>query len=396
MTKAGFALVVLCASGVAHAAGWESALGGAAVGSYLDGARSSVLVVGAGEKDAREAAAALRRALVRSGRAKMVLDGSSLGDVHALDDAAIVKRAAVQPADEVVVARLFGDGPTLVATFYDRRGKAAGALSVDADGHLAPRATPLGAGVTRGTADAIDSVLHNNTKAEHHAASAHAVADESASPAERRYAHLHIGFQRLALVGVFTNGATAVLAEGWGAPYRGSSEDPLDGPRFFTSVGRKDYARDYTRRGRLKMGLGIGGGLLTLTGIIMTSVAGTHELGGCGGVGCHDAGDGAVLGVGVVAMLGGIGMMVPAIVIHRSPTTALENHRLASRYNRRLRAKLGLPVEHVDEDIASDAQESEREDREDRDEGDDTAALRMKILPTATRQGAGFSISAEF
>jgi hypothetical protein len=89
-----------------------------------------VVIAGGGQPDGAAAANALIAGLRASGRASLVMDASSIGDVSTLDDAAMVARAQSLPVDQIVIVRTFPDGPGQVAavvSIYDKRGASLGA-----------------------------------------------------------------------------------------------------------------------------------------------------------------------------------------------------------------------------------------------------------------------------
>src|SRR5262245_5246602 len=96
---------LLTSLALAAGADWSATFGPKETGSYLDGDHAKVMVVAAGDpaSQAKEAATALVAALRQSGRADLVMTSEPLGDVVALDDQSIVKRAAAFPVTRVAV-----------------------------------------------------------------------------------------------------------------------------------------------------------------------------------------------------------------------------------------------------------------------------------------------------
>jgi hypothetical protein len=115
-------------------------------------------VVPAGDHpERRSAAAAFAFAVRQSGRARLVMGSSALGDLSALDDQAIVHRASGLPITTVAVVRTFpGEGArtTVVVTLYDRAGRTLGAMSGER-GLGASSTGPSGQGVSTAASSAV-------------------------------------------------------------------------------------------------------------------------------------------------------------------------------------------------------------------------------------------------
>jgi hypothetical protein len=351
----------------------------AATGSYVDG-NPRVLIAGAGDSDELEAASeALGAALRASGKVRMVIDDSALGDLGRLKDAAVVKRAAGQPVDVVCVLRVFGgDKETAVATFYDKKGNSLGALSVEKGAHLEPRGEEHGAGVSSDTANAVSRVLHGDKDGK---------ADDGTpkDPKEAEYDRRHIGFYTHVTVNVISGQAWGT----WGGPYQGDGGNPLDVADYFRNVGRDDLS-DYYRSGtRRKIVFGATGGVLILGGVVagLSSIFAT-EAGRCQ----EQSVDGdclkrdmstfyAVLGTGIGATALGVAALIVAGKTHRWKLNERETYKLAADYNRKLRRDLGLPP---------------RKDQDVPDEVQGTSTASVAVTPTVGPQGGGLSLKLTF
>src|SRR5690242_6451570 len=106
------ALVAAAVAANPPAASWTDTFPPAAVASYLDADGRRVLVAGAGEKTEplRAASDAFATALRQSGRAKLVMDASPLGDLSQASDEQIVKKAQALPVELIAVVRVFPGG----------------------------------------------------------------------------------------------------------------------------------------------------------------------------------------------------------------------------------------------------------------------------------------------
>ena len=88
---------------------WAPAFPDDAVASHFPGKALKLVVVAAGEagEDRDAALSALTAAVEAAETVDLVMDAGALGDVAALDDAAIVGKAQALPVDRVVVLRVF-------------------------------------------------------------------------------------------------------------------------------------------------------------------------------------------------------------------------------------------------------------------------------------------------
>src|SRR5690606_25352684 len=83
----------------------------------------ALIVVVAGEKTAAATEAGKALADAARGTARLVMDDSSLGDVSALDDQAIVAKSQHLPVDRIAIVRVFpgASADTAVVTVYDKK-----------------------------------------------------------------------------------------------------------------------------------------------------------------------------------------------------------------------------------------------------------------------------------
>lgn len=118
-----------------HAADW-SVLAPEAVCSYLDWTDAKkIMLVGGGKNlsDVNDATEALKKNLQNCPKVSFMITAEALGDVSALDDEAIVTKAAKIPIDFVLVVRVFPEAgqSSLTATFYDAKGESVTAFLAD-------------------------------------------------------------------------------------------------------------------------------------------------------------------------------------------------------------------------------------------------------------------------
>jgi hypothetical protein len=213
----------------ALAADWPKAFPSTATSSQHE-ARTSLIVVGVGAagSESKLAAAALASALRTSGKLALVMGDEALGDVSALDDAAVVKRCAHLPVSHVAVVRVFDGAPgqpgTAVVTTYDKKGEVVVAYSTREDAPLEARAgaSTASEGVTSNAAEAVASI-----------------SKESSAHAEE-YDKKFIGSDDFIAVNQY--GATVATGTNF---YQGKYKRPLDWPEFYNLVGDKQLAHQY-------------------------------------------------------------------------------------------------------------------------------------------------------
>jgi len=363
------------------------------VGSYLGAEKPAVVVVPAGEEAeaSADAARSLLEALRGSGKARLVMDARVLGSVGALDDEAIVRKAAKLPVQLVAVVRVFTteDAPdTVVVTFYKKGGKATAALSTERGKATASlNEDAAGQGVSSKAAGAVSKVLGEKGDKPRTPAFDK---PEDKSPVGQ-YKRRHIGFSRFKWIG-----RGGVEEESWGEPYLGDGKNSLELLNFYGLVGQQEMIDRYHLRGRFKLGLIISGTVTAVAGVIMVFVGAIPAAmtdyenciseaswGGCDEWGKHDA-DWTVFGVGMGSLAVGIGAMVVGIVLDRRPTTREEEYRFAAEHNRALRKKLGLP-DKPDEDLPRESQQ-----------GAQATPPRVALSPIFSSQGGGLGMRIDF
>ena len=334
-------LALVAGEGAARAEGhWTKTFTPAASASYVDRHRG-LLVVGAGGEAAEGAADALRKAL-RSGRAaKVVMDAGALGAVDALDDQAIVKRAAALPVDEVAVVRVFpgADRDNAVVTFYDKGGKVMAALAGEDGVPLAVRARDTaGGGVSGDAADTVHEVLKTDPGSG---------AGSRASTPEREYDLHYLGAFRSTESG--THYQMVGQVSSW---YEGKFQRPLALGEFFNIVNRPELAADYesSRRGHTVMRVA---GIFTIAlalpiGVVLAALS---PIGGSCVFSYNDSSctsySPGMLWSGLAITAIGLGVGIPLLVIGNrpppSPVSPEEERDMANAFNRDLRKKLNLP-----------------------------------------------------
>jgi hypothetical protein len=382
-----FALALLPA-GAGAAPPWAASFGAAAAGSYVPEGRPAILVAAAGsEGEAGAAAEALRSALRRSGRVRLAMDASAIGDVETLPDNEIVRRAVAQPVQVIAIVRVFpgaGHAESAVVTLYDRDGRTLNALTVE-------RGQPLGAlsrggpqavgeGVSREATSAVSDVLHGRERGE-----APALPPQpERTPAERSYDERFVGF----FENPYTNRRDWDPNSDWGGPYLGVMRRPLKPEAFYEAVERPEYAAWYRHRDAARTGLVVSGAILVTVGTI-TALAGglvgvahpfCQEQDPYGECILADRSPNAIaLGVGLGALGAGITFLVVGARLAHLPVDMPGNHRLAAAHNRRLRKTLGLPPAD-DPAVPHEA----------------APGARISITPRVASRSAGLGVQVEF
>ncbi len=314
------ALIALLLIGGAAAADedcWRVTFGAEAAASWLDDSRPAVLVAGGDG-----AGGALAAALRASGRARLVLDAREIGLAADGSDRDVVGRAAALPVDLVAVVRTYRDaaGPErAVITLYDRQLHSLAAFAAACGSALGPRASA------------------------------------SAPGARDQYQQRFVGFAKVAVLHVETDGETVTARQApgrWGAPYLGQQQLALAPFDFYNTVDRPDLAGEYRRlqrRRQLLFGPGAAavvlGAALAAGGIAFgwtQPFCRAQDLAGA----CIDTDhppSWPLIGVGIALVTAGAVALIAGLVARSSPTSEVEDHRLAAAHNRRLRARLGLP-----------------------------------------------------
>ena len=368
------ALVALAGRAAAAPPDWRSTFTVEASATYLHGQRPGLLV--AAGPTSRAAADALAEALRKSGRTRIVMDAAALGDIGALDDKAIVQRAAPFPVDHVVVVRVFpGDNfDTAVVTMYDREGGVIAGFTAEQGVPLASHGgADAGQGVSEETANAVSHVLHPNGVP----AAAHKL-----SPEEEQFLDSHLGFER-----------NAFVANSWGAPVVGRYGRHVDVEEFYRIAEHAELADLHAKRRRSRAGLVAAGVIGLLAGGTMTLVGGLwgysspfcNEQNAAGT--CLDAShppNGAVLGVGIGLVAVGVGALVWRGFIDPTVSSERDCWQMAREHNVKLRRSLRLPDAH-DDDVPDEVQRPPA-----------AAPPAVSLAPSLGPQGASLSLRLDF
>jgi hypothetical protein len=338
---------------------WRASLDPAAVGSYVrSGTR--VVVVAAGDEgddhwqEVEDAAAELQDALRKSGRARVVLDGSVLGEeVGVLSDGAIVTKAARLPVDLVAVARVFVGkrAPSLVVTFYNNKNAVMAAFNVERGAPLAARPDegPGGlAGVSPDAASSVETVLRDQPRSPRRSQDPGALAE---------YRQRYLGFYQLNLIHLNRYGGVTGFSSHLSNPYQGAGEQPLEWPAFFRITGHSEEATFFEQRGRLRNILIITGAVVGAIGLgVMTYAMLSPGRGECtlpgndGNCLFYDTSYSIplILG-GAVGSIAGIATVIVGIALPRFKSRPDQILRYAIGYNQRLRRELGLSQDERDD-----------------------------------------------
>lgn len=330
---------------------WQKSFAGDAVATYLREGDKSVLVVAGGEKsaDLTDAAAALVASLRAHKPALVVMTGEALGNVAALDDEAIAKKAGHLPVGLIAILRVFpGDQPAAVVSFLDKAGTAVAALSVVRGAALARGSKSqgtAGAGVSTAAADTI-ARIHDEKRGENGGSKSAASGDPDADAAARseEYAENYVGFQ--GWIGMNQYGQ---VVRSFSTIYQGTIHKPLGLGQFYEHIGRKDLADSVQTRGRVRGGLFIGGTVLMIGSLyFLKGVFGSS----CAGVVGADAQKACVKdrdqtqsdGLKNTGIMFGAGMVVmfAGLFVSPNPMSEEETYALGGAYNRAMREKLGL------------------------------------------------------
>jgi len=317
---------LLASLALAASTDWTATFGPNETGTYVE-AHAKLLVVPAGTPaaPAQEATTALVAALRQSGKADLVMTAEPLGDVSALDDQAIVKKAAALPVSRIAVVRVFpgatGQPSTAVVSIYDKSGTATGALS-GTSGQLLTAMTGS-AGNEGVSSSAVSAITHVQKEAE-----------EGNKKAQEEYDLKFVGFDD----GITVNARTGALLATWSIPFQGKYKKPLEGVDFYQAIGREDLAAKFNQVMAVRNPLVYSGlaliavGLaVPLVGFVTTDWSTPYNY--------SPVSLFAGLGISVVGFtLWGVG-----IHMDPNPVTAIEARQLVDEHNTSLRKKLGLP-----------------------------------------------------
>lgn len=323
---AGLAAVVSLFPGGASAEGWDGSFPPAATASHLVGAGSGVVVVAATEgADCREAAAAMQVSLREEGGIPLVMDGTALGPVTDLDDAAIVKRSAHLPVERIAVVRYYpgsGGAPgSAVVTVYDKEGSALQGFAVRSGEVLAAREEESpGKGVSAKAVQVVGTLREDRKS--------------TIKKSNEEFDRLHIWFAER--ISVTTSGFSAMVTSE-GIPYQGKAGKKLEGAAFYEVVGREDLASSYRTWNAWKQGLTWGGLAVSTAGLVWMVITPSR---------CESAvGDSCfednLIGGLAVSLVGTTSTYV-GIAINPHPVDNRTMKGLAEEYNDGLRSRLGL------------------------------------------------------
>lgn len=331
------AAALLTSFALTAAPNWTATFGPQESGSYLDGDHAKVLVAAAGAPDSqsKEAAAALVAALRQSGRADLVMTSEPLGDVSALDDASIVKKAAALPVTRIAVVRVFPGAPdqplTAVVSFYDKAGATTGALSAASGQPLAARTgTSQSEGVSSQAVSAVSGIQKE--------------AVEGSKKAQDEYDLNFIGFNE----GVTVNARTGGVMSTWAIPFQGKYRKPLEGVDFYKALGRDDLVKKYESANAARTSLMVAGLLVGGAGLLLPLV-GPSLTGGDYLTSFSTFLIPSLILVGV-----GTGAAYAGIFWNPNPVTPTEARQLGDEHNIELRKKLGLPPLQASLEIGGD------------------------------------------
>lgn len=330
--------------------GWRAAFVPARIAAYHRPA--SIAVLAGGDRRGEAGAAVLSaaealEAAYREAAVGLVADGSSLGDLAALDDTAIVARAASLPVGTIAVVRVFLGGPKLraIVSLYDRTGALVTAYTATAGEPM--RAPAQDNGPVQGiSSEAIGAVLFEHD----------------------RVAALH-EYERRAVTTTFAHGKTGSSRLLFFVGV-GDDKHEVNGTEFYAAVGRPDLEKKYRNRTAacwMVFGLGAVVGSVPLFMILAEDRAssGTAEWS-------------IALGTASIGVMGGL------LVLQRArPMDERDRQALAREHNRRLRKELGLPDATDDHDQGVKPRPG-------------TASLSLHWAPFVSRNGGGLDVLLRF
>lgn len=300
------------ASKSVEAPGWAQAFPADAVATYFD-AKTSVVVVAAGERPRSErAAAALVQALRQTGTLSLVMTGEAMGDVAGLADEAIVKKAEALPVDIVSIVRAFPTSPgepdiAVVTHFRRADGGLAHAWSASPGSPLERRgeASTASVGVE---AQAVEQVQ--------------AVTEAGAKDAARRQAEAKdqfIGYDDYIATNAYGQEIRQITKF-----YQGPYKKPLSVGDVLALADRPDLKAKYDQRMQLKIGMAVVG-FAAMAGSLVVLQVMDYEHGF--ETGLYTAA-GLALGGGVLAYAG--------LFMDASPVSTEALRRIADEHNQKL------------------------------------------------------------
>jgi hypothetical protein len=364
------AILVVSLSPSSALADWSATFPPAAVGSQLDRAGFAVLVA-AGGAGSGPAASAVRKALRASGRARLVMDDSSIGHDAARDDHALVEACAGLPVDAVAVVRVFpgaDDKQSAVVTIYDKQSAVLVAFTAEEGTPLAPRAGAPAAAPSEGVSNEATGAVEKVLRGKEHA--------PSSSAAQKEYDENYIGFFRINYFNQYGMQVGQTTR-----PYLGKYQKPLEDPAdFFDAIGDEDRADEYREKTAKRNSIMIPGFIVMGIGALAaigTGMALFFQSGFCYDSCTPDstkAIEGGVVIGGLVLAIVGVAVIVTGATVKRPELTPQQMLEKAERHNKRLRKRLGLPAE----------------------EEQQAALPSFAISPTVSRDGGGLALGLRF
>lgn len=221
--------------------GWEATFPAGRVGTHLDGQPLIVVAAGDPSSERDEAASALEAAARASGRASLVLNGRSVGDLERLDDPAIVKRCAALPVKRVLVVRVFeGTPPNAVVAIYDTQGTALGAFAAAKGRAIDAKESSASEGVSLSAARTVEAVQRQGG---------------TDSPAQRQFDEEYLWMADFAAVNQYGG-----YLGSWSSVYQGKYRKALDTRTFYELIERPDLVKRLDDHAAYQRNLFIGAG----------------------------------------------------------------------------------------------------------------------------------------
>lgn len=294
---------------------WSNSFPASAVASQLDLHPVAILVVAA-TLEARPATEAIEAALRASGKARLVMDDSALGDLATLSDSQIVERSKGLPIDRVMVVRVFpreGRPSTAVISLYDQDGHRKAGFAAEAG-------QPLQNKTAISAPQPPSSGLESKT-------------------AQELYDEKYIGFSDIQ---IFDADSGRTL-EQWITPYQGKYRQPLETLAFFELVGRTDLVAAYQKRNRVRLSIGLGGAGLMVGGggLIAWGLVGSCTKIDVANDRCLTRDSRPVIAGGALAGVG-LAALLAATAVDPNPVDGPTARKIADMYNKRLLRELGL------------------------------------------------------
>jgi len=308
-------LAILTAPAAASSGGWASTFGAPSVVTTV--AAQKVLVVSV-DAASRPAASALIAALRQAGLA-LVMDHRALGDVAALRDIDIVKRASNLPVERVAVVRDYGG--SIVVSLYASDGTPKGSLTGKAG-----QPAVAGKDAYAGAAPPASRPKEPDVKLTLPARPGPSV--QLLREYERKAIHWKDGIRVVQTeYGVSSSRIETV--------HLGRYGKALSPGEFYDAVGRSDLADEYRTNNGLKWGLGMGLGAALVIGGLVWMVSPVFD---------DEPGDtkAPLIGGSVLMGLGLTGVMV-ALFLNVDKHDIGDKKRMSDGYNDQLRRRMGIP-----------------------------------------------------